>query len=763
MKVIIKNLFNTKVFIFSILLTLLVSFFVTPATAEKTSQQPTVVILTDSISWEDVNEQKSPTLINWAKQGTIFNVVSPSFSGWYCPLDSVLAMNAGKPLTKTSVANSPSCPNVISSTETELRSWARIRVEVKKNNPKNVVELGKFSTLLNTHDIKFTTIGEMAGALLSNSEGELPKSFLQAPQDNNKLATTVATAINKNPLTFVDTSLTNFALDPFRESATVKQSHFFTEGNNSDLEVQAGSQSLLAKMYREQQTEKNLLRLERTLQEIPTNAIVYVVSLQSISSAKTMQIGFISHGITEEKSNISGLGWSIQTRQKGNVTLTGIIPTLLEDLGIKTTEYSGGISKITDKKCDNKCFAGQKSELLNSANQAHKIRLVRGLFYKILTSATISFLLLATILLWGKSPLYRIGTWRGVRKIFAIIGLTISAAPLASHLLTANYEWWNSNNYKLLLIGGTWAVALTISLLVLPTRHKHPTYPFISVGAATAAVLLIDVATGSRVLSDAPMGFDTLLGARFYGLGNEAFALLGTGTFLLFSGVLITLHNKVSLRICTLLISIAGVGIIGVIILPTMGADFGGGLALTPSLLLFLLLISERKVSLKKLFAIGCFAVALVATVSLLDWMRPDSTHLGNFVQAIIDGDAQTIVWRKISVNWRLLHSSTHRHVVLSGAIFILLVLVPWLRKSNTQKEYQLIILKHAGFAIGLCLFIAFAVNDSGIVLPGMGFILGLPALASTFFLAPQLTLKNKDAYTACNLHIFSKQKQRKK
>jgi hypothetical protein len=50
-----------------------------------------------------------------------------------------------------------------------------------------------------------------------------------------------------------------------------------------------------------------------------------------------------------------------------------------------------------------------------------------------------------------------------------------------------------------------------------------------------------------------------------------------------------------------------------------------------------------------KLLAIGGSAVLAVALISVLDWLRgPDRrTHLGNFVQRIIDGDALDVISRK--------------------------------------------------------------------------------------------------------------------
>ncbi len=80
-----------------------------------------------------------------------------------------------------------------------------------------------------------------------------------------------------------------------------------------------------------------------------------------------------------------------------------------------------------------------------------------------------------------------------------------------------------------------------------------------------------------------------------------------------------------------------------------MGSDFGGVVALTPPLLWLLLVLSGVRVTLLRLIAIAGGAVVAVGLISVLDWARgPDRrSHLGNFVQRIIDGDALDVVARK--------------------------------------------------------------------------------------------------------------------
>jgi hypothetical protein len=62
-----------------------------------------------------------------------------------------------------------------------------------------------------------------------------------------------------------------------------------------------------------------------------------------------------------------------------------------------------------------------------------------------------------------------------------------------------------------------------------------------------------------------------------------------------------------------------------------------------------MLALSGIKITWPKLLAIGGAAVLAVGVISVLDWRRGTDgrTHLGNFVQRIIDGDALEVISRK--------------------------------------------------------------------------------------------------------------------
>ena len=99
------------------------------------------------------------------------------------------------------------------------------------------------------------------------------------------------------------------------------------------------------------------------------------------------------------------------------------------------------------------------------------------------------------------------------------------------------------------------------------------------------------------------------------------------------------------------MVAVAAIGF-GVVICegwPSMGSDFGGVIALTPAVLWLLLVLSGIRITWPRLLAVARPAVVAIGLISVLDWPRgPDRrSHLGNFVQRIIDGDALDVVARK--------------------------------------------------------------------------------------------------------------------
>jgi hypothetical protein len=167
--------------------------------------------------------------------------------------------------------------------------------------------------------------------------------------------------------------------------------------------------------------------------------------------------------------------------------------------------------------------------------------------------------------------------------------------------------------------------------------------------ALTVAAFTVDAALGAVMQPGSMINSRPIFGLRWYGFGNVTFAAYASAGLILAGYVA---HGFLAAgRRAAAVAAVAAIGF-GVVICegwPSMGSDFGGVIALTPAVLWLMLALSGVKVTLLRLLAICGSAVLAVAVISVLDWFRgPDRrTHLGNFVQRILDGDALDVISRK--------------------------------------------------------------------------------------------------------------------
>jgi len=178
---------------------------------------------------------------------------------------------------------------------------------------------------------------------------------------------------------------------------------------------------------------------------------------------------------------------------------------------------------------------------------------------------------------------------------------------------------------------------------------------------------------------------------------------------------------------------------------PSWGADFGGVPAFVVGLAVFLILLSGRRVSVLKLLLVGLAGGALISAIALFDWLRPATqrTHLGTFVQQVIDGQALTVVVRKFTAmvgvtvgNWSL----TLLSLVALAFLFLVLNRPSRWGASALGQTYALAPALRAGLIGALTsAFIGFLMNDSGIAIPSMALTVAVPLTLAACVRALQL------------------------
>lgn len=418
-------------------------------------------------------------------------------------------------------------------------------------------------------------------------------------------------------------------------------------------------------------------------------------------------------------------GWlrAESTRRTGIVTITDLTPTLMpapvpEDLDGTVLQSRARIESTPAavRELDRRDVAAQ---------------VVRDMFVPF-------FLLLIAgqVLLYGAAGLAlrrrRLGRRRCARML-TWVGLSFGAAPAATVL--ANLLPWRAAGHP---APALWGLILAISAVITLTAalgpwRRHPYGSAGTVGAITALVFALDVINGSRLELNGVFGLSPLIAGRFYGFGNIAFAVFAMCTLVAAAWVGAELCRRGRPGLAGA--AIAVIGAVAVLIdgWPDFGADFGGVLALVPGVAVLAAGVAGIRVTPLRILALAAITVATVSAIALADWSRPagDRSHLGRFVQDVVDGEGPGVVSRKADANLGLFLDAPI--IVLAAAPLLVLVLIALFRPA-TLRLHAFAAAQAADpvlrpLLLGcLCTaLIGFAVNDSGVIVPAVALITAAP------------------------------------
>jgi hypothetical protein len=390
-------------------------------------------------------------------------------------------------------------------------------------------------------------------------------------------------------------------------------------------------------------------------------------------------------------------GWltSASTRREGIVTLTDLTRTLI-DFGAPGSTVP----------VDGSPFAVYGANLTLDAIDA-KIDSIAALS----DAAPIGYLVLGL----GGAVLFVIMVVDVLRGRFLLpkLILTFGGVLLAAMTLTGAVPWQNSGSPGLVvsLVVAGWSVTLTALALFLGRLAQVSN--IIAATALTVAAFTFDAALGAVMQPGSLINSRPIFGLRWYGFGNVTFA--GYATAGLFLAGYVAHRCLVAGRRAAAVAAVGAIGF-GIVICegwPSMGSDFGGVIALTPAVLWLMLALSDVKITWLKLLVIAGSALLAVAVISVLDWLRgPDRrTHLGNFVQRIIDGDALDVISRKAVASAETVASIVGIGSLLIGVVLWIVIykyVVPRVSSDFTTIRSALI-------AMLIVAIVGTLLNDGGI------------------------------------------------
>lgn len=184
----------------------------------------------------------------------------------------------------------------------------------------------------------------------------------------------------------------------------------------------------------------------------------------------------------------------------------------------------------------------------------------------------------------------------------------------------------------------------------------------------TIGLIIIDCIIGTPLMKSGIMSYDAINGARYYGVGNEYEGV--TIASAIFALAVLLNYKKIPKWLAVLL----SVVILITSAMPSMGANVGGAISECVAYLLFILLIFDVKLDLKKIIMIGVAAVLVVVAFAGLDFIMGSESHLSVFTNQIMQEGPVAIFntfGRKIQMNLKLARSSVWVNVLIVSIVII--------------------------------------------------------------------------------------------
>lgn len=326
-------------------------------------------------------------------------------------------------------------------------------------------------------------------------------------------------------------------------------------------------------------------------------------------------------------------------------------------------------------------------------------------------------------------------TWRRLALAALVMA---SSLPVAAELATLS-RWWAAPAPVTALVLSLAAAALVASLLAWFGRLLLPRSRWrlaTSLAGVTWLVTTVDGLTGTTLQQGSLLGPAPSLGARFYGFSNTMFAVYAVAGLVLAAGLAAAVRARYGREGGRARAAwVAGVvGVVTVLVdgLPLFGADLGGILALLPGVAVLVLGIAGVRVTVRRALLVAGVTVAVVAVVAVADWLLPGpGSHLGGFVQSVVDGRAVGVLAGKAAGAWATIANPAGAAALVACAAAAWAVLDParW-RLAGLAAAYRHDpLLRRLVVALVVTAGAGTLLNDSGVAIAFLMLVLATPVL----------------------------------
>lgn len=731
---------------------------------------PTIVIGFSGVTWDELSQRETPYLWDFAQESAAANIVVRTVGETTCPAAGWLTVSAGQ----RAQVYSGDC-HVLGGVDTDdaggtlrVNDWDSY-TDANASN-KYDLTLGNLGDTLD--GLSTLAIGPGAALALANSDGSLSAEYYDVPalpgsdtqsmsggDDSGSVSAATAYAeagsgkdvvvVDLGSVRYPDSALTDSTGDTgettgsFADSLKAVVAAFHSESTTVPSTV----------MMQVHDLDSRFGALLTQIEATTPNATI-VVSSVGDAQEDVAQLGFfavsgadlVSQNGASAAGDLPALATSDATRQQGLIQITDLFPSVVSWANAGSSEVLG--SAVGSPVVSGVSYSSGESLVSRLQDDNIRAKVTRPL------TGPFFLLMLASAGAVAIVGFYRVreGVHSPKRRQdienYLQICAWVAALPISSLLINL-VPWWRFVYPTLGFFGGVALIAGLISWLATMPRWKDPIVaPMVTVAAVTAGVLSLDVIL-DQFIDSYPLHLASVLlnqpqvGARFYGFGNSTFAMFAASLLLVsaFVGNLLIERGRKKEAIAVVL----AIGAFAVVVDGSagIGADFGGPPALIVGFFVLLVMLARIRFTWLRIFLLLGGAIATSLGFAFIDYLRPPEqrSHLGRFIQTLLNGGGMNVISRKISESFFGLPWTLIALLLVVVTAVVVFLWVMYRRGAFRRKRslpvgeesvvlaawHNVIVLRDSVISVTAALAVGLLINDSSVVIPALGYTVAVP------------------------------------
>ncbi|GIM46304.1 hypothetical protein DNHGIG_18530 [Collibacillus ludicampi] len=308
--------------------------------------------------------------------------------------------------------------------------------------------------------------------------------------------------------------------------------------------------------------------------------------------------------------------------------------------------------------------------------------------------------------------------WIGMQVVSLILAECLGFSLLAGPLIWLLLPLFPATSWQGAFVAGGLMLAAVLAGISL---FRSCYLRLAALSLLTAAVVVADVGTGGHLAAQSILSYDPIVGARYYGIGNEYMGYT-LGTVLLSFGCLLEAFPQ---RRKAITVTFAGffLFLLYFFASPRLGTNAGGALTAAAAFSVTLFLLKKKRWTLA---GWGVLSLSMLAAlVILLVFNHPDlalPTHISQAARTVWQqgsGEMERTILRKLLTSWRVINWTFLGPVfIVLLSLFLIFLSLRNSVKERVRREFPFLYISVTGITSGAC--VGLCVNDSGIVVAVM-------------------------------------------